>query len=209
MNSFLFDIYRAIRFVFSKMNIILTNGLTKILFYVNNIDIATGFKANGVPMLHKHHTGKFTIGKNFKINNTIMNNPIGRSEKCMFVVREDATLSIGNNVGISGVTIVCQKNITIEDNVKIGGNVCIYDTDFHSLNAQDRNHSIDDKRNTIKKNVVIGENSFIGAHSTILKGVTVGKNSIIGACSVVTKDVPENEIWAGNPARFIRTVDGN
>lgn len=209
MKKMLFNIYRTIRFVYSKMYSTLTNGLTKILFYVNNINVTTGFKSNGIPRVYKHHTGQLTIGQNFKINNTIMNNPIGRSEKCMFVVRENAVLTIGNNVGMSGVTIVCQKNITIEDNVKIGGNVCIYDTDFHSLSAQDRNNSVDDKKNTIKKSIVIGQNSFIGAHSTILKGVSIGKNSIIGACSVVTKDVPANEIWAGNPAKFIRKIDDN
>lgn len=54
------------------------------------------------------------------------------------------------------------------------------------------------------ENVKIENNVFIGAHTTILKGVTIGSNAIIGACSVITKDIPANEIWAGNPARFIK-----
>ena len=40
-------------------------------------------------------------------------------------------------------------------------------------------------------------------NSIILKGVTVGKHSIVGAGSVVTKDIPDNEIWVGNPAKKI------
>ena len=38
----------------------------------------------------------------------------------------------------------------------------------------------------------------------VVKPVTIGENAIIGAGSVVTKDIPANEVWAGNPARFIR-----
>jgi len=82
-----------------------------------------------------------------------------------------------------------------------------YDTDFHSLNVRDRYDLLNDRKNTQKKKVVIGKNSFIGAHSTILKGVTIGKNSIVGACSVVAKNIPSNEIWAGNPAQLIRKID--
>jgi acetyltransferase-like isoleucine patch superfamily enzyme len=52
--------------------------------------------------------------------------------------------------------------------------------------------------------VYIGDNCFIGIHSIISKDVKIGNNCIIGAGSVVTKDIPDGEIWAGNPARFIR-----
>lgn len=55
--------------------------------------------------------------------------------------------------------------------------------------------------------VKIGNNIFIGQKSTILKGVTVGDNVIIGANSVVTKDLPSNGVYAGNPAKFIMSID--
>ena len=56
------------------------------------------------------------------------------------------------------------------------------------------------------KPVLIKEGAFIGAHAIILKGVTIGKRSVIGAGAVVTKDVPDNQIWAGNPAGFLKNV---
>ena len=52
--------------------------------------------------------------------------------------------------------------------------------------------------------VFIGDNSFIGTGTIICKDVRIGKNVIVGAGSVITKDIPDNEIWAGNPARLIR-----
>src|SRR5262249_3222489 len=51
------------------------------------------------------------------------------------------------------------------------------------------------------------DNCFIGARTIILPGVTIGPNAVVGAGSAVTKDVPAGEVHAGNPARFITTVE--
>jgi len=64
----------------------------------------------------------------------------------------------------------------------------------------------EDNSQVAREKVHIMKNVFIGAHSTILKGVNIGENSIIGSGSVVTKSVPSNEIWGGNPAKFIRNI---
>ena len=55
--------------------------------------------------------------------------------------------------------------------------------------------------------VVIKDGAFIGAHCIILKGVSIGEKSVVGAGSVVTKSIPDGEIWAGNPAKFIRRIE--
>lgn len=55
--------------------------------------------------------------------------------------------------------------------------------------------------------VNIGNNVFIGAESVILPNVTIGDNVVIGANSTVTKDIPSNSVYAGNPAKFICTID--
>ena len=52
--------------------------------------------------------------------------------------------------------------------------------------------------------VEIGNNCFLGMNTLIVNAVSIGDNSIVGAGSIVTKDIPAGEIWAGNPARFIR-----
>lgn len=53
--------------------------------------------------------------------------------------------------------------------------------------------------------VHIDDDVFIGVNAIICNSITVGKGAIIGAGSVVTKDVPPYQVWAGNPAKFIKT----
>ncbi|MDR1738419.1 MAG: acyltransferase [Candidatus Symbiothrix sp.] len=60
---------------------------------------------------------------------------------------------------------------------------------------------------TIIKPINIGNNVYIGTNCIILPGVTIGDNVIIGAGSIVTKDIPSNTVYAGIPARFIKTVE--
>lgn len=145
-----------------------------------------------------------TIGNNVKLNSGYKYNPIGGQERIILISRENGKIEIGNKVGISNSTIVSHNEVIIEDNVLIGGSCKIYDTDFHSIEFEKRMNKPD---NAIKtKPIRIKEGAFVGAHSIILKGVTIGKYSIVGAGSVVTKSIPDGEIWAGNPARFIRKI---
>ena len=179
--------------------------VTKILFKLNGVSIPRNFCSNGVPMIN--NAGRMEVGNSFKINNGNYFNKIGRQGVCIFNVGESGFLHIGKNVGMSSTAIVCRERIRIGDDVLIGGNTVIYDTDFHSKNPETRkgikNNSNNSKR---KEEVIIGDNVFIGAHTTILKGVHIGKNSLIGAGAVVTRNIPSNEIWAGNPASFIKDI---
>ncbi len=118
----------------------------------------------------------------------------------MIRVGEKAHIAIGNNVGISNSTLFSEVGVTVEDNVMIGVNCVITDTDNHSVDYTERLNGTGIKNAPI----LIREGAWIGGHSIILKGVTIGQHSVVGAGSVVTKDIPDNEVWAGNPARFIK-----
>lgn len=52
--------------------------------------------------------------------------------------------------------------------------------------------------------VHIEDDVFIGVNVIICNSVTIGKGAIIGAGSIVTKDIPPYQVWAGNPARYIK-----
>lgn len=100
---------------------------------------------------------------------------------------------IGNNVTIKpGVQI--WDGITLEDDVFIGPNVTFTNDHF----PKSKNNDFKLLPTLIKKS------ASIGANATILGGITIGENSLVGAGSVVTKDIPANEIWIGNPAKFLR-----
>lgn len=144
------------------------------------------------------------LGDDVKINSGFIN-PVGHETCTSFYTVGDAKIFIGNNVGISNTTFVARAGIHIEDDVFIGGGCKIYDTDFHPIKLRDR--IADDQTQIISKPIIIGRGAFIGAHTIILKGVCIGEQSVIGAGAVVTKSIPAGEIWAGNPAQFIRKIE--
>lgn len=57
--------------------------------------------------------------------------------------------------------------------------------------------------------IEIGNNVWLGAHVVILPGVRIGDGAVIGASSVVRTSVPEGEVWAGVPAKFIKEARGS
>ena len=106
-------------------------------------------------------------------------------------------VTVGNNVTVkSGVQL--WDGITVEDDVFIGPNA----TFTNDLFPRSKNPDWKLSKTVIKKG------ASIGANATILCGITIGENAMIGAGSVVTHDVPAGEIWYGNPARYIREIDG-
>lgn len=197
-------IYKAIRKVWRKTRYPMYPLMGKIIFRLNDIQYAKGLKISGIPKVDVTRRGTVKIGDNLHINSGERFNVIGRQQKTIFWV--EGELTIGNNVGMSSTALICNHKITIGNDVKIGGGTCIYDTDFHNLDPEIRKSPALDKKTSGKSEVILEDNTFIGAHTTILKGVTIGENSVVGACSLVSKNIPANQIWAGNPAKFIKEL---
>lgn len=55
--------------------------------------------------------------------------------------------------------------------------------------------------------VTIGDYVYIGNNSLIMPGVTIGDNVLIAAGSIVTKSIPSNVVVAGNPARYVCSIE--
>lgn len=177
----------------------------KLIFAFKEVTCDSTSNVTGKIYIHGKKGG-VTIGNNCILISESTVNPTSGFSHCYFRTEKDGFISIGNNVGISHTNITSFVGVTIEDNVLIGSGVKIWDTDFHSVDYTYRSCSED---SDVKSSpILIKEGAFIGACSIILKGVTIGRNSVIGAGSVVTKSVPDNEIWAGNPAKFVRKLGG-
>ena len=107
---------------------------------------------------------------------------------------------IGNGCRIGYFCVIHGAGgITIGDNVLLSPDVHLY-----AQNHGIRKDKLIAKQGQSKKGITIGDDVWIGAKSVIADGVTIGKGSVVGAGSIVTKDIPEYEIWAGNPAKKIK-----
>jgi maltose O-acetyltransferase len=115
-------------------------------------------------------------------------------------------LEVGDYTSIGSFTMIYASF-----GVKIGKNCWI----SSSCGISSYNHVINsinrykDNKDDYKysKPVKIGDNVWLGMNVCVLPGVEIGENSIIGSGSVVTKSVPANQIWAGNPAHFLKEID--
>ncbi len=132
-----FTLYKIIRRCYHNVANIIHRLLTSAVLKGNAVEYST-YRTSGIPYVMVARGGRFSIGKNFAMNNGIKGNPIGCYERCTFFVDRGAKLTIGDNVGMSQAALICHKRITIGNDVKIGGGVSIYDTDFHSLNPDIR-----------------------------------------------------------------------
>lgn len=147
---------------------------------------------------------RITIGDNFYLSSGNGVNPIASNLQADVYVEPGATLTIGNNVGMSSTRLWIHESARIGNNVKIGGCVLITDTDAHPMDYMARRSS---NEGTKSAPVVIEDDVWVGAHCIILKGVTIGARSIIGAGSVVTNSIPVDCVAAGNPCRVIKSLN--
>lgn len=149
---------------------------------INGVKIGSNFKFYGFPKVFKTTGSKIEIGDNFECRNWWASNPLGINHPLILCTwSKDAMIKIGNDVGVSGGSIVSNNKITIGDRVLVGANSTIIDTDFHPTSG-DKRYS---KENIKSRDVFIGHDVFIGMNSIILKGANISANGIVPAGGIV------------------------
>jgi acetyltransferase-like isoleucine patch superfamily enzyme len=176
----------------------------RLLFLLNRIPWGYGWRFYGVPIIQKHKRSVMHFGPGLGLRSTTRSNPLGPNHPVVLCTRQaEAVLEIGANFGMTGGSICAAERILIGDNVAVGANTSIIDTDFHPLDPEQRRLHPAEARTAA---IAIENNVFIGMNCLILKGVIIGEGSVIGAGSVVTRSVPPNVLVAGNPTKIIREL---
>jgi acetyltransferase-like isoleucine patch superfamily enzyme len=135
--------------------------------------------------------GKIEIGKNCKIKDGSK------------LYSYDGFIKIGNNVSINPYCLLYGNGgIRIGNDVLIATHTVIVSSNH---NFEDTNDLISNQGMTAK-GISIGDNVWIGASVKILDGINIGSGSVIAAGSVVNKDVEPYSIYAGVPAKKIKTI---
>jgi acetyltransferase-like isoleucine patch superfamily enzyme len=109
-----------------------------------------------------------------------------------------------------GINCILSTNLGSEPYlIEIGDN-CSITSNVDLITHDGGNWVLKNSRNfngTKYGKIVIGNNVYIGTNSVILPNVCIGSNCVIGAGSVLTHNVPSNTVFAGNPAKFICSID--
>ena len=147
------------------------------------------------------------IGANVKISAfvNLYGCSVGDNTRIGAFVEIQKGAAIGKNCKISSHTFICE-GVTVQDNVFIGHNVTFINDKYPRATRADGSLQTEEDWSVVPTLVESG--ASIGSSVSVLCGVTIGTGAMVGAGSVVTKDIPPSEIWAGNPARFVRKADG-
>jgi acetyltransferase-like isoleucine patch superfamily enzyme len=121
----------------------------------------------------------------------------------LFTEKSQSKIIIGDRFLLRGTMIRAVEKIVIGNDFMAGAETFITDSDFHTVSTNPV------ERRCVKPKtdpVIIGDNVWLGLRCLVLKGVHIGNNSVVAAGSVVVSDVPANEVWGGNPARFLKSI---
>lgn len=118
-----------------------------------------------------------------------------RSGACIEIVN-NGKLTIGQGASNVNLTIMCAKEITIGNGVRIGRNVSI--RDYNGI------HVIINDTYKNYAPVHIGDHCWLCTGCTIMPGVTIGEGSVVAANATVTKDIPPHSLVGGSPAKVLK-----
>ena len=203
MNKLVLVVFKCLKCSFRHSRFWFCTLFGRIIFWLNGASVGKGFRAIGYSSVNISLGGICRIGHHVVLRTGCGTTEIG----CIgsrIRVGPNGKLHIGDYVGMSNVSIVCDQFISIGNHVNLGGGVQIFDTNFHSTDAAIRCSGHEKRSDVRTAPVKISDYVFIGTNALICKGVSIGEKAVVAAGSVVVCSIPAGEVWGGNPARKIR-----
>ena len=124
--------------------------------------------------------------------------------KANFKTKVTNNTYLGHNFNSNGLVIYGKGKVVIGDNFHCGSG-CVIMTENHNINGA----AVPYDETYIVKDVVIGDNVWLGACVTLLPGVVVGEGVVIQANSTVVSDVDALAIVGGHPAKVFSSRNSN
>jgi sugar O-acyltransferase (sialic acid O-acetyltransferase NeuD family) len=125
------------------------------------------------------------------------------AERYATVVHPGAEVGSGSVVGPGSVLLA---GTVLTADVTVGSHVAVMPQAVLTHDDQVGDYATIASGVRLGGGAVLESGAYVGAGALVREGVTVGAGSLVGMGSVVLRDVPPDEVWAGNPARFLRSA---
>lgn len=206
-SSFLFG--KVVKVLRIQVAFVWGSFLAKLQLALNGCHYGRSLRACGKIYFRFGSIGCLHLGDHVTLTARFLTNPVGAMPVMLECIGE-GRIEIGDHSGLSSTLVSARRSVSIGRYVNIGGNVRIFDHDFHALDWTKRRPAGGDAEYVHASAVVIEDDVFIGTGVIILKGVHIGARSVVAAGSVVVAGmIPSDSLVAGNPARVIRTIQSS
>lgn len=178
---------------------------SRLSLFLQNCPVGSNLITTGRCSFKARRENSIVLGHEVRLLAGWRSNRVGLSNPVLLQTFGNGIIEIGDHSGGSAIVLSSRSKITVGRHVNLGGNVRVFDHDFHSLDPQQRRLPLKEQETHIRSMpVVIGDDVFVGANAVILKGVTLGDRCIVAAGSVVFKgEYPADSLIAGNPASIV------
>ena len=136
--------FKLIRKLIIKTNNLFSTLFTSVELFLKGIDFGKGNSFYGRPIVFRYPYSVIKIGDNCSFRSDKISNLIGLNRKCIISTsKKNAQLIIGNDCAFSAASVSCAQKVFIGNNVIVGANTVISDSDWHNIEPSRRTEYCD------------------------------------------------------------------
>jgi acetyltransferase-like isoleucine patch superfamily enzyme len=160
---------------------------------------------SGKPTIFIKKSCKLILGENVVLNsNYTTYHAFMHSSVKILIDNSNSIISIGNNTRLNGCCLHSSKSISIGSNCLIAAGTQIIDSNGHETLLDNPINRINSR--DIPKEIIIGDNVWIGLNCLILPGSKIGNGSVIAAGSIVKSEIPPNSLVSSPGSVIVKSI---